>query len=369
LTISKDAIRRVFTLYISMLSQPALKNDLLIRAAHRQPTERTPVWMMRQAGRYLPEYRALRAEGEFFTVVRTPELATEVTLQPVQRFDLDAAIIFSDILVIPQAMGMEVEMVPGKGPHFPEPLEGPSSISRLRTEDLSERLGYVYEAITMTRLELGGKIPLIGFCGAPWTLMAYMIEGGGSRNFSKSKTWLYHYPAESQRLLQVITDALVEFLDGQIRAGAQVVQVFDTWAGLLGPDEFTAFAQPYLAQIGERLAEKHPKVPRILFAKGVHYAMEELATLGYNVLGLDWTMRPETVRRQVAGKLALQGNLDPCVLYAEPDVIRLEVRRMLTAFGPMGHIANLGHGMHPDHNPEHARVFIDAVHELSAQMR
>ncbi|NBC16296.1 MAG: uroporphyrinogen decarboxylase [Bacteroidetes bacterium] len=347
---------------------PALTNDLLLRAARQEPVERTPVWMMRQAGRYLPEYRALRADHDFFTVVRTPELAAEVTLQPIERFPLDAAIIFSDILVIPQALGLDVQMVKGKGPHFPDPLSGPEDLERLRTPDVSQELAYVFEALTLTRRRLEGRVPLIGFCGAPWTLMAYMIEGGGSKSFTTSRSWLYRHPEASRRLLQAITDVCVEYLIRQIDAGAQVVQVFDSWAGLLGPATFETFALPYLRQIAEKVERAHPDVPCIVFAKGAPYALPALADTAYDVISLDWTMDPREALRATGGRKALQGNLDPAALYAPPDAIRQEVRRMLQAFGPRGHIGNLGHGMHPDHDPEHARAFIEAVHEESAAM-
>jgi uroporphyrinogen decarboxylase len=347
---------------------PALQNDLLLRAARGERTERTPVWMMRQAGRYLPEYRALRAEDEFFTVCRTPDLAAEVTLQPLRRFPLDAAIIFSDILVVPQAMGLEVLMVRGRGPHFPAPIETPDALARLQDPDVRATLGYVFDAITLTRRLLEGRVPLLGFCGAPWTLMAYMVEGGGSKGFNRAKGWLYRHPEASHDLLQRLTDALVAFLVGQVDAGAQALQVFDTWAGLLAPEVFATFSLPYLEQIARRVRAERPDVPLVVFAKGAHFALPALAGAGYDVVGLDWTMDPREARRQVGPRRALQGNLDPVVLYAEPDVIRREVRQMLEAFGPHPHIANLGHGMHPDHDPEHARVFIETVHEVSAEL-
>ncbi|HMB90299.1 MAG TPA: uroporphyrinogen decarboxylase [Rhodothermales bacterium] len=348
-----------------MSAFPPLQNDLILRAARCEPTERTPIWIMRQAGRYLPEYRALRAEDEFFTVVRTPELAAEVTLQPLERFPLDAAIIFSDILVVPQVLGLEVEMVKGKGPHFPDPLNTPDDLRALREPDVAADLGYVLEALTLTRHRLAGRAPLIGFCGAPWTLMAYMVEGGGSKTFQKSKAWLFRYPEASHQLLQRITDVLIKYLNAQITAGAQLVQVFDSWAGLLGPVAFETFCLPYLQQIATGVAAVHPEVPKIVFAKGAHYALEALGQSGYEVVGLDWTMDPRQARQQIGPGVALQGNLDPCVLYAEPASIRSEVQKMLDAFGPTGHIANLGHGMHPTHDPEHARVFIEAVQTLS----
>lgn len=346
---------------------PPLRNDLFLRAARREKTLRAPVWMMRQAGRYLPEYRALRSEESFFEVCQTPELVVEVTMQPLRRFPLDAAIIFSDILVVPQAMGMEVQMVKGKGPHFPTPLEAPADARRLATPDVRDALGYVCEAITQTRIALDGQAPLIGFCGAPWTLMAYMVEGGGSKTFAKPKAWLYREPEASHRLLSHITDVLIEFLSAQIDAGAQAVQVFDTWAALLSPGVFRTFALPYLERIAREIGARHPTVPTIVFAKGVHYALPELADAGFDVVGLDWTIDPARAREAVAGRAALQGNLDPSVLYAAPAFIRSEVGRMLDAFGPYAHIANLGHGMYPDHDPEHARAFVEAVHELSAE--
>lgn len=352
-----------------MTDFPRLKNDLLLRAARGEETERTPVWMMRQAGRYLPEYRGLRAEESFFEVCRTPELAAEVTLQPIERFALDAAILFSDILVVPQALGMEVNMVKGVGPSFPEPLDGPSDLDRLREPDVERDLKYVFDALTLTRQRLDGRVPLIGFCGAPWTLMAYMIEGGGSKHFVKTRTWLYRHPSAARDLLQRLSEVLIEYLIRQIEAGAQVVQVFDSWAGLLGPTEYESFMLPNLRLIASRVKRAHPDVPAIVFARGAHYASEMFADTEFDVMSLDWTMDPATVRRIVDGRLALQGNLDPAVLFSEPGTIRREVRRMLTEFGPTGHIANLGHGMHPDHDPEHARVFVDAVHEISEELR
>lgn len=345
-----------------------LQNDLLLRAARGEDTPRAPVWMMRQAGRYLPEYRALRSEEAFFEVCRTPALAAEVTLQPIDRFELDAAIIFSDILVVPQAMGMEVALIHGVGPKFSDPLDGPGDLDRLLQPDVQRELGYVFDAITRTREALAGRVPLIGFCGAPWTLMAYMIEGGGSKHFVKTRSWLYRYPTPSHDLLHRLTDLLIEFLSGQIDAGAQAVQVFDSWAGLLGPAEFEAFVLPHLREMARRLKQAHPAVPCIIFARGAHYAPAMLAETDYDVIGLDWCVDPRTVRRVVGDKV-LQGNLDPAVLFADDATIRREVRRMLTAFGPKRHIANLGHGMHPEHDPDRARAFVDAVHVISEELR
>lgn len=346
---------------------PALQNDLLLRAARGEPTERIPVWIMRQAGRYLPEYRAVREKHDFFEVCRTPELAAKVTLQPVERFPLNAAIIFSDILVIPQALGLEVQMIPGKGPHFPKPLQKPADLTRLEIPDIDDKLDYVFEALTLTRHRLQGRVPLIGFAGAPWTLMAYMTEGGGSKHFATAKTWLYEYPEAAGELLQQITDAVVDYLIGQVRAGAQVLQVFDSWAGILTPNAFQEMSLPYLRQIADQVKQRCPDVPLIVFAKGAHYALEVLADTRYDVISVDWTISPQQAHRRVNGRTALQGNLDPCILYASPAVIRREVREMIEAFGHRAYIANLGHGMHPDHDPEHVRAFVQAVHEYSIE--
>ncbi len=357
-------------LHVTVMPEfPPLENDLFLRAARGESTERAPVWIMRQAGRYLPEYRALRAEEAFFDVCRTPELAAEVTLQPIERFPLDAAIIFSDILVVPQAMGMSVQIVKGDGPRFDEPLQGPDDLQRLVDPDVQTELGYVFDALTLTRKRLRGRVPLIGFCGGPWTLMAYMIEGSGSKTFSRAKSWLFRHPSAAHELLDRLADILIEYLVAQIDAGAQAVQVFDSWAGLLGPDEYETFMVPSLQRIGRELATQRPGTPRIVFARGAHHALDALAEAEFDVIGLDWTIRPSEARRIVGGRAVLQGNLDPCVLYAEPAVIRREVLRMLTEFGPTGHVANLGHGMNPDHDPERAGVFIDAVHDISEELR
>ncbi|KAI9034121.1 Uroporphyrinogen decarboxylase [Hyaloraphidium curvatum] len=360
---------------------PPLQNDLLLCAAKGLPVRKVPVWIMRQAGRYLPEFREARAKYDFFTICRTPELACLVTLQPIDRYGdlLDASIIFSDILVVPQALGLTVEMLPKEGPHFPEPLKGPEDLGRLAEKvDVEEALGYVFDAITLTRQKLGGRVPLFGFAGAPWTLMAYMIEGGGSKTLSKAKGWLYRHPEASHKLLQKVTDVLVDFLVGQVRAGAQALQVFDSWGGELSPSSFTAFSLPYLSQIPERVrallaAEGLPSVPIVVFAKGAHFAVAELSATGYDVIGLDWTMRPSEVRKQLEGKgKAVQGNLDPCALYGDAEGIRREAEAMFRAFcggqgGSAGWIANLGHGIYPDHDPEKLRAYLEAVHDLSKE--
>ncbi len=346
-------------------SFPPLKNDQFLRAARGLPVQRVPIWLMRQAGRYLPEFRRLRQAYDFFTVCRTPELAAEVTLQPLERFDLDAAIIFSDILVVPQALGMEVQMRKGHGPHFPDPLRSPEDVARLKAGDVHEELSYVYEALTLTRHRLQGKVPLIGFSGAPWTLMVYMVEGGPSKTYARPRAWLYSHPEASHKLLNRLTEVIIPYLKRQIQAGAQALQLFDSWAGLLGPEAFQTFAWPYLQRIAREIKRDYPEVPLILFARGAHHALPLYRTSDYDVIGLDWTMDPRQSRQAIGPHKSLQGNLDPAVLYASPARIREEVQRMLEAFGPHRYIANLGHGMYPDHDPEHVRVLVDTMHQAS----
>lgn len=363
---------------------PELTNDLLLQAATGHVTKSTPIWVMRQAGRYLPEFREVRAASDFFTVCRTPALAAEVTLQPIRRFDLDGSIIFCDILVIPQAMGMKVDMVPGKGPVFETPLEEPACLEKLQDVDISTSLGYLMEAITLTRHELKGKVPLIGFCGAPWTLMAYMIEGSGSKTFSKAKTWLYRWPDASHALLTKLTDICIPYLVAQARAGAQLLKVFDSWAGELSPDLFDLFIFPYLERIAREVkqtlrdAGEHVP-PMIVFAKGIRYGFTKIAfETEYDVMALDWQTSPEDVRAQLKGyreehgndkRVCLQGNLDPCVLYGGEEVIKREVAKVLDGFRDpyYPHIFNLGHGMHPTHLPEMMEQLVNAVHSLSSQ--
>ncbi|KAJ3514886.1 hypothetical protein NLJ89_g2109 [Agrocybe chaxingu] len=330
---------------------------------------------MRQAGRYLPEFRKVRESHEFFEVCRTPALATEITLQPIRRYSglLDASIIFSDILVVPQAMGMEVIMNPG--PHFPDPLNTPEDVKKLKeVVDVDKELGYVFQAITQTRTELNGEVPLIGFCGAPWTLFAYMIEGGGSKTFQKAKTWLFKYPEESKALLLRIADVCVDFLVGQVKAGAQLLQVFDSWAGELSPYDFDQFSFPTLTHIStnvrRRLVKENlPATPMTVFAKGANYALASIAASGgYDVVGLDWCIDPVEARRIVGDKVALQGNMDPGVLYGGRDAIEAAVKRMSQGFraGKGGWIANLGHGITPGVDPEDMRWFLECVHKYSA---
>ncbi|SDK86340.1 uroporphyrinogen decarboxylase [Catalinimonas alkaloidigena] len=343
-----------------------LKNDLLLRAARGEAVERTPVWLMRQAGRILPEYRAVRNRlSGFIELAQTPELAAEVTIQPVDILDVDAAIIFSDILVIPEAMGLPYEMVEKRGPRFPETVQTAEDIGRLRIADAESDLGYVLEAIRLVKRELNGRVPLIGFAGAPWTIFAYMVEGSGSKTFSKAKRMLYNQPTLAHALLDMITESTIGYLQAQVRAGADLVQVFDSWAGLLSPAQYATFALPYLGRICDAL----PEVPVTLFAKGAFFARTELAQLNCRTIGLDWTMDPVESRRLVGPDKTLQGNLDPCVLYGSFEEIRQQTRHMLKAFGPQRHIANLGHGVYPDIDPEKVKCFVDAVKEESTRLQ
>jgi uroporphyrinogen decarboxylase len=319
--------------------------------------------MMRQAGRYLPEYRAVRARADFLTMVGTPELAVEVTLQPVDLIGVDAAIIFSDILVVPQAMGMALSVEEGTGPRFHHPLRTPADLERLRDVEPEGELGYVLEAVRLARRELGGRVPLIGFAGAPWTLMSYMVEGSGSKSFARAKRFLVEEPDRAHALLGRLARTVGAFLAAQVRAGAQAVQLFDSWAGALAPTDFRTFALPYLAQAAG--IARREGAPVIAFAPGAGWALEELAVeTGADVIGVDWQTEAAAARRRLAGRpVALQGNLDPCWLYADPPTIRERTREMLRAFGGTGHIANLGHGILPDVPVAHARAFVDAVRD------
>jgi uroporphyrinogen decarboxylase len=338
-------------------------NDLLLRACRREAVERPPVWMMRQAGRYLPQYRKVRERADFLTMCGTPELAVEVTLQPVDLLGVDAAIIFSDILVVPQAMGMLLSVDEGVGPRFHNPLRTAADLDRLRDVSPEEGLGYVLQAIRLARRELDGRVPLIGFAGAPWTLASYMIEGGGSKNFAVAKRFLLEQPERAHALLGRLAKAVGAFLKAQVAAGAQVVQLFDSWAAALGPEDFRTFALPYLAE-AVRVA-KSAGVPVIAFAPGAGWALEEIArATGADVIGVDWQTEARTANRRLAPfPVAVQGNFDPCWLYAPPPVIRERAHAMLRAFGGRGHIANLGHGILPDVPVPHAQAFIDAVKE------
>eukprot|EP00941_MAST-03F_sp_MAST-3F-sp1_P001514 g1514.t1 len=352
---------------------PPLQNDLLLRAAKGEKVKRAPVWMMRQAGRYLPEYMALRVMSDFFAVCRTPELACTVSLQPLERFKtLDAVIIFSDILVVPQAMGMECQMVKGKGPVFPLPIDSPHDLDRLNLKpDVEKTLGYVFDAINLTRERIAGRVPLIGFCGGPWTLMAYMIEGGGSRTFAKSKGWLYRHPEAAMTLLDALTESLTEYLIAQYNAGAQLLQVFESWGGELPQHLFRTFVLPRLKRIAEGVKAKCPNVPMTIFGRNLGYAIGDFAISMYDCVGLDWQSDPREARKVIElsnSRTSLQGNLDPCALYGTRESLRREVRRMLEEFGPQSHIANLGHGMQPTHDPEMAGYFIECVQEISTEL-
>ncbi|MBP6386156.1 MAG: uroporphyrinogen decarboxylase [Pseudarcicella sp.] len=343
-----------------------LQNDLLLRAALGKPVERTPVWMMRQAGRILPEYRAVRKQaGSFITLAKTPELAAEVTLQPVDILGVDAAIIFSDILVIPEAMGLPYIMEEKVGPIFPEVIQSLKDVENLKISDPEVDLKYVLDAIKIVKKELNNKIPLIGFAGAPFTLLCYMIEGRGSKTFSVSKKALYSDPVLSHALLQKITDSTISYLKAQIKAGANIVQVFDSWAGILSPEQFNTFSLPYLKQICDAIDE----VPITIFAKGAFFARKELSQLNCQVIGLDWHMDIQESRQIIGTNKTLQGNLDPCVLYASYDEIKKQTRAMIDQFGTQNYIANLGHGVYPDTNPDKVKCFIDTVKEYSANKK
>ncbi|ORX61377.1 uroporphyrinogen decarboxylase [Hesseltinella vesiculosa] len=361
----------------SPVNFPPLKNDLILRVSRGEKVERAPIWIMRQAGRYLPEFHTVRQHHSFFDICRTPELACELTLQPIDRYGplLDASIIFSDILVIPQALGLEVIMEPGRGPVFPAPLVTPDDMQRLvKDVNVDEALGYVYKAITLTRHRLDGRVPLYGFIGAPWTLMAYMIEGGGAKSLHKSKSWLWKHTEASHELLQRITDVAVTFLVGQVRAGAQMLQVFDSWAGELSPHDFTTYSLPYIKQIAARVKEELTaqgldQVPMTIFAKGAWFALEQLVDIGYEVVSLDWTIDPEYARQVTKGKVVLQGNMDPSVLYGGNDAIIETATRMVKAFGNSQHIGNLGHGVLPTVDPEALKVYLETVQRVSAEIR
>ncbi|KAJ5586762.1 uncharacterized protein N7459_002527 [Penicillium hispanicum] len=355
-----------------------LKNDLLLRAARGENVERPPIWVMRQAGRYLPEYHEAKGNRDFFECCRSPEVASTLTIQPIDRFEglIDAAIIFSDILVIPQAMGMKVEMVDKKGPHFPEPLQSPTDGQYAKvmekTVDVKAELDYVYKAISLTRFKLKGRVPLIGFCGAPWTLLCYMVEGGGSKLFVQSKTWVYKYPTESQALLQKIAEICVEYLALQVAAGAQLVQVFDSWAGELSPSSFASFSLPYLRHISANLPKRLEEmglepVPMTVFAKGAWYALDDLCQSGYNIVGLDWLHDPAEAMRIANGRVTIQGNADPGMLYGGRPAITATVDDMVKGFqkGKKGWICNLGHGVTPFVDPEHLKFFFEEIHRLT----
>jgi uroporphyrinogen decarboxylase len=359
----------------------ALKNDpasnsRFLRALRRESVDRTPVWLMRQAGRYLPEYRATRKEaGSFLGMAKNPEVACEVTLQPLRRFDLDAAILFSDILTIPDAMGLGLYFVEGEGPKFERTVRSAADAAKLGVPDMETELRYVMDAVRVIRRELDGKVPLIGFSGSPWTLACYMVEGGGSKDFARIKAMALNEPAALHQLLSVNTDAVIAYLAAQRAAGAQALQVFDTWGGVLSPAMYREFSLPYLQRIARELdrGEGAERAPLILFGKGTAAYLEELAASGADGVGVDWLIELGDAARRTQGKVALQGNLDPATLYGSPDAIRREVRRALDSYrdgnggSREGHVFNLGHGMSPDMNPDHVAVLVDEVHAYSAR--
>jgi uroporphyrinogen decarboxylase len=341
-----------------------LQNDLFLRACRREETERTPVWVMRQAGRYLKEYREVREKYDFITMCKTPELAAQVTLQPIDLIGLDAAIIFSDILVIPEAMGMRFEMYEGKGPVFHKPLRTTEDAGNLKKIDPYKDLKYVLDAVSLTKKELNGRVPLIGFSGSPWTLFTYMVEGRGSKNFSEVKKLLYNNPGLAHGVLDKLADAVSDYLSAKMEAGADAIQIFDTWGGILSQDDFFEFSLQYIEKVISNLKKKEE--PVIVFAKGVHHKLKRIVKAGADVLGLDWTMDIGRVRNRINDKVALQGNLDPTVLYGTPDIIKQEAKKILDSYGEgSGHIFNLGHGILPDVNPEHLKVLVDYVKEES----
>jgi uroporphyrinogen decarboxylase len=350
---------------------PELQNDRFLKALLREPVDVTPVWMMRQAGRYLPEYRRVRKQaGSFMDLCTSPELACEVTMQPVDRFPLDAAILFSDILTIPDAMGLGLYFAEGEGPRFERPVRCAADVDALPVPDPEDELRYVMDAVRLIRRTLDNRIPLIGFSGSPWTLATYMVEGSSTKTYSKVKGMLYNEPQLLHRMLETVARSVTSYLNAQIAAGAQAVMIFDTWGGVLTPPDYVEFSLDYMQQIVSGLTREAEgrKVPVILFTKGGCQWLEIMADTGCDALGIDWSTDLAAARKRVGDRVALQGNLDPAVLYASPDVIRRKVGEVLAAFGKgSGHVFNLGHGITPDVDPEHAGALINAVHELSAQ--
>jgi len=352
-----------------------LKNDTFLRALLRQPTEYTPVWLMRQAGRYLPEYRATRQRaGSFLGLAKNPDYATEVTLQPLDRYALDAAILFSDILTVPDAMGLGLYFADGEGPKFERPLRDEAAVMALQAPDL-ESLRYVFDAVTQIRRELNGRVPLIGFSGSPWTLACYMVEGGGSDDFRTVKTMLYDRPDLMHHILRTNAAAVAAYLNAQIDAGAQAVMIFDTWGGALADGAYQAFSLHYMREVVRQLKREHGgvRIPSIVFTKGGGLWLEQIADIGADAIGLDWTVNLADARRRVGTRAALQGNLDPNVLFAGPDQIRAEVAKVLASFGApqagAGHVFNLGHGISQFTPPEAVSVLVDTVHQLSRELR
>ncbi|AKJ31699.1 uroporphyrinogen decarboxylase [Caldimonas brevitalea] len=356
-----------------------LQNDTFLRALLRQPTDYTPIWLMRQAGRYLPEYNATRARaGSFMGLATDPGYATEVTLQPLERFPLDAAILFSDILTVPDAMGLGLSFAAGEGPRFAHPLRDEAAVAALEVPDLA-KLRYVFDAVTSIRRALQGRVPLIGFSGSPWTLACYMVEGGGSDDYRLVKSMLYRRPDLMHRILTVNADAVAAYLNAQIDAGAQAVMIFDSWGGVLADGAFQSFSLAYTERVLKQLKPEHEgqRIPRIVFTKGGGAWLEAIAALDTDAVGVDWTVNLGHARARVGHRVALQGNLDPAVLFAEPDQIRAEAEKALDSFGPLrnpdgshaGHIFNLGHGISQFTPPESVAVLVDAVHRHSRTLR
>ncbi|MHB1271683.1 MAG: uroporphyrinogen decarboxylase [Rhodanobacter sp.] len=350
-----------------------LKNDRFLRALRREPTDTTPIWVMRQAGRYLPEYRATRARaGSFMALAQTPEFACEATLQPLERFDLDAAILFSDILTIPDAMGLGLSFATGEGPQFAHPVRSAADIARLAVPDMDGKLRYVMDAVRLIRRELHGRVPLIGFSGSPWTLACYMVEGQGSRDFATLKALCWNEPKLAHQLLDTLAQSVAAYLIAQAAAGAQALMVFDTWGGLLGPAPFREFSLRYMAQVVAALkASEHTRdLPAILFSKGAGQHAAAIADTGCAGIGVDWTTDLAEARAAVGGRVALQGNLDPAVMLSSPAVIRREARAVMDSYGNHpGHIFNLGHGITPDVDPDHVKVLVDEVHAYGRTLR
>lgn len=349
----------------------SLKNDIFIKTLLKQPVDRTPVWMMRQAGRYLPEYRAVREKaGSFMNLCTNPELACEVTLQPLERFKFDAAILFSDILTIPDAMGLGLYFSEGEGPKFENPVRSQADIEKLFVPDPMDELRYVIDAVSLIRKNLHERVPLIGFSGSPWTLATYMVEGGSSKSFQKIKSMMYEQPKLLHQMLDKLAQSVAAYLNAQIEAGAQAVMVFDTWGGMLTSEDYMEFSLRYAQQVRQHLNTQTDgqQIPTILFTKGGGLWLEQMAETGYDALGLDWQTDIAGARARVGEKVALQGNMDPITLYADPSVIREKVRSILEKYGSgSGHVFNLGHGILPDVNPEHVKAMVDAVHEFSPQ--
>lgn len=339
-----------------------MKNDLLIKALKGETVERPPVWMMRQAGRYLPDFMKLKAKYDFFTRCQTPELATEITVMPVHQVGVDAAILFSDILVVPQAMGSEIVMKPGVGPWVVDPIKTQADVDKLFVPDVTEELNYVYDAIKMTKGELGDSVPLIGFAGAPWTIFCYLVQGQGSKTFDKAKKMCFEAPEIAHSLLQKITDTTIAYLRHKVEVGADVIQVFDSWGGLLSPEDYDTFSLQYIEQIVAALKDI---VPTIVFAKGCWYALNKMSKLGASALGIDWTITPEFARKATNNSITLQGNFDPTRLYSPTSEIESMVHKMIDDFGKDKYIVNLGHGILPDVEVEHAKAFVESVKSYS----